>query len=154
MHRKKKSTWSDVTLPENLLKKAIERLENDHSIPTQTIEITAIDLNLADEAVESFHFFEYANVISDVHGIHDKYLISKIVLDMTNPQNTKLTLGSCRKAFTDIAASAGIPTDITDRIEVIEKITQPGMKYRIQLKKQLRNPILFQKKKQKSCQKK
>lgn len=117
-----KSTWSDVTLPENLLKKARERLENDYSIPTQSIEITAIDLNLADEAIETFHFFEYANVSSDVHGIHDRYLISKIVLDMTNPQNTKLTLGSCRKAFTDIAAGGGsVPTEITDRIEVIEK---------------------------------
>lgn len=127
------STWSDVTLPENLIEKARERLSRVGNI-TETIDITAIDLNLADEEIESFNFFEYADVRSDMHGIHEKYLIAKIEYDIANPQNTRFTVGKCRKSLTDILTSGSVPPEVTERIEKIEKnaVTSEEVKNKVE----------------------
>lgn len=128
------SAWSDVTLPENLLKKAEEKLQSFGNV-TETIDITAIDLNLANEEIASFNFFEYADVHSQTHGIHEKYLISKMELDITNPQNTKLTLGKCRKVFTDIQTmGSGVSSEVAERIEKIEKnaVTSEEVKNKVE----------------------
>ncbi len=71
------STWEDVTLPENLLKKAKEKLYGSLITLKETYEIKAVDLNLIDDAVEALNICEYVPVISRPHGIEGNYLLGK-----------------------------------------------------------------------------
>lgn len=90
------STWDDVTLPINLLTRAQAWLTGTGIKFKNTIEVTAIDLNLTDEDIESFSYCEYVEIESEPHGLEAYYLLSKLLIDIGEPQNTKLTLGETK----------------------------------------------------------
>ncbi len=94
------SIWEDVTLPENLLRKAKERLSAG-IVLKKTIEVRAIDLNLTDEQIESLKVCSYVRVVSAVHGIEAWYLLSKAEIHIDAPENTRYTLGAVKMALTD-----------------------------------------------------
>lgn len=92
--------YDDVTLPENLLRKGREALE-EAMHPTQTINVTAADLSAAGYDVQSFRFGRYEKVRSRPHGIDTYMLVSKMTTDLLNPASNKLTLGVTRKSYTE-----------------------------------------------------
>lgn len=93
-------SYSDITLPENLKRRAERELAKMvHFL--ETIEIKAIDLNLTSEEFHRFKFFEYVKVISEPHDLEDFYLIEKQTLDLNNPENNTITIGSTRKTLTE-----------------------------------------------------
>lgn len=112
------STWSDVTLPENLLKKAKEKLYGSFASLNETYEIKAVDLHLTDEQIESLNICEYVPVISKPHGINGQYLLNRADIDITSPQNTVYLLGATKRTLSDAhggsqSAPADIPKDIS-----------------------------------------
>lgn len=112
------STWDDVTLPENLIKKASEKLYNSFATLKETYEIKAVDLHLTDEQIESLNICEYVPVISKPHGINGQYLLSKADIDITSPQNTVYQLGATKRTLSDAHGStqsvqADIPKDVS-----------------------------------------
>lgn len=96
------STWDDVTLPENLLKKAKEKLFSSFITLKETYEIKAVDLNLTDETIEALNICEYVPVISRPHGINGNYLLSKAEIAITEPQNSMFYLGSSKRTLSDM----------------------------------------------------
>lgn len=90
------STWEDVTLPQNLLKKAKEKLYTSFVTLKETYEIKAVDLHLTDETIESLNICEYVPVISRPHGINGNYLLSKADIHIAEPQNSIFYLGSSK----------------------------------------------------------
>lgn len=94
------SIWEDVTLPENLLKKAKERLAAG-IVLKKTIEVRAIDLNLTDEQIEALKVCSYVRVVSAVHGIEAWYLLSKAEIHIDAPEQTRYTLGAVKMSLTD-----------------------------------------------------
>lgn len=84
--------WEDVTLPDNLINKAREYLKAG-AVSTKTIDVKAIDLNIIDTEVERIKLGDVIRVISPPHGIDTYMEVSKIVLDIESPQNSKITLG-------------------------------------------------------------
>ncbi len=112
------STWDDVTLPENLLKKAKEKLYGTFTMLSETYEINAIDLNLTDTTIEALNVCEYVLVKSKMHGFCEKYLLNKVEFFIAEPQNSVYHLGAVKKTFDDVnsrktVASANIPKDIS-----------------------------------------
>lgn len=111
------STWQDVTLPENLLKKAKEKLYGMFAALRETYEIKAVDLHLTDIQIESLDIYEYVPVISRPHGIDGKYLLYRADMDITSPQNTVYYLGATRRTLSDSHmvqyAPADIPKDVS-----------------------------------------
>ena len=113
-------TWDDVTLPDNLLRKANEELANAFSFD-KSIEVTAVDLSGANREISSFRIGTYNRVLSDVHGIEEQLLVTKLSLNFTNPKSDKMTLGKTFKSFTDQDKENGdIIGDIVEKVEKIE----------------------------------
>lgn len=107
------STWSDVTLPENLLKKAKEKLYGSFAALKETYEIKAVDLHLTDDQIESLNICEYVPVISKPHGINGQYLLSRADMDITSPQNTVYLLGATKRTLSDAhGGTQSVPADI------------------------------------------
>lgn len=111
------STWEDVTLPENLLKKAKEKLYGSLITLKETYEIKAVDLNLIDDAVEALNICEYVPVISRPHGIEGNYLLGKAEIHIAEPQNSMFYLGSSRRVLSDLnmgtAPAVTVPKNIS-----------------------------------------
>lgn len=112
------STWTEVTLPENLLKKAEVKLHDSFSALRETYEIRAVDLHLTDTQIESLNIYEYVPVVSKPHGIDGKYLLYKAEIDITSPQKTMYYLGATKRTFSDSHAAvqyapADVPQDVS-----------------------------------------
>ena len=111
------STWQDVTLPENLLKKAEEKLFGQFPALRETYEIKAVDLHLTDVQIEALNICEYVPVTSKPHGIEGKYLLYKADMNITSPQNTTYYLGATKRTLSDShivqQAPADIPKDVS-----------------------------------------
>lgn len=95
------TTWEDITLAANLLKKAKEYLTNTGILISSTLEINAADLSLTDDEINSFSFLDFIRVRSTVHGIDNTFLLSELELPYKDPQNTKITVGETRLSLVD-----------------------------------------------------
>lgn len=94
-----KTTWDDVTVASNLLRKAKEFLADSVKL-SATIELKAVDLSNVKD-IQAFHFLEYIRIISTYHGIDKTYLLEKLDIDLFNPQNTTIVLGETFKTLTN-----------------------------------------------------
>lgn len=94
------TTWDDVTTASALLSRGNDFLTDSVKLAL-TLELTALDLSYTDADIDSFNFCEYITVNSTYHGITEDYLLSKIQVDITNPANTKITLGESVLTLTD-----------------------------------------------------
>lgn len=99
--------YDDVTDPNILLENGQNDLLENIKL-SNTIELTAVDLNNVDKEIDSFKFCDYINILSTPHKINKSYLLKKMSIDLLNPQNTKITLGETIKTLTDT-------TTISDR---------------------------------------
>lgn len=110
------STWQDVTLPENLLKKAKEKLYGSFITMKETYEIKAVDLNLTDPDIEALDICEYVPVVSRPHGVNGRYLLNKAQICIAAPQNSVFYLGASRRVLADkggTVAPAVVPKNIS-----------------------------------------
>lgn len=117
------TTWDDVTIAENLQSKGVEYLKNTAIMLTNTITIKAFDLHFSDEEIEAFRIYGYVPLLSKPHDQEDRLKLTKLDLDLQNPQNTVITLGEIRLSLTDI--NAGIKRDNEQRLQDIIKIVSP-----------------------------
>lgn len=98
----KDTTWDDVTKANNLLTKGVEYLSKTATKLTNTIDITAIDLHASDAEIEAFRIYRHVLVNSKPHDHEGQYRLTKLDIDILNPQNTKITLGDTKQSMTDI----------------------------------------------------
>lgn len=100
------TTWDDVTDRNNLLQKGLEYLKNIGSKLANTITVKAVDLHFSDDDIEAFRIYKYVDVESKPHGHEEQYRLTKLEIDIQNPQNTVITLGNTQLSMTDVNASA------------------------------------------------
>lgn len=115
----KNTTWEDVTVSSNLYRKGKEFLSGEAVKLTETIELSSIDLQNLNANVNNFNYCEYIMVGSKPHNIEDLYLLSKIIKDLKNPQNIKITLGETKLTLTD--QNVNINNQLTQNVEKIEQ---------------------------------
>ena len=114
-------TWDDVTQAGNLKQKGLDALQE--KIKTvDTIEMTAADLSQMDKSFDDFRIGQYVFVDSLPHGIEDeKFLVTKMTLNLADPSQNKLTFGRVKSSFTeDSNKNDQIVGDLIDRTESIE----------------------------------
>ena len=107
------TTWDDVTVPANLLKKARDLLNNQGVKLKRTLKIKAVDK----PEVKSFDFLEFVQVKSTPHGIGATYLLTEKVTPLADPRGTEVTLGDTSLTLSD-ATSSGFK-DAQERIETV-----------------------------------
>lgn len=113
----KETTWEDITLVDNLKQKGIEFF-GDALKYTNTIEISAVDLHFSDEEIEGFRIYRNILTYSEPHNQEGIYKLTKLDIDILNPQNTKITLGETKRSMTDI--NAEIKAAITTNVQIIK----------------------------------
>lgn len=117
-------TWDDVTIADNLKRKAEEYLEESIN-QNVSIEVNPIDLHLIDRSIEPFKIGDYIHVRSVPHNLDAVMLCNKQTFDVLNPENDTLTLGYTYSTFTE--TSSKIPaiqttvTRINNRIQELNR---------------------------------
>lgn len=94
------STWDDVTDANNLTNKARNYLLGTAGF-CDNIEVTAADLHFSDAEIGSFRIYKKVKVVSKSHNIETNYNLTKLSIDLVNPQNTKIVVGTTRETLTD-----------------------------------------------------
>lgn len=99
------TTWEDVTAAENLQSNGVEYMENAVKM-ANTITVKAVDLHFSDEEIEAFRIYGYIDTESNPHGLSERYKLTRLEIDIHNPQGTVITLGDTQLSLIDINASA------------------------------------------------
>lgn len=120
-----KKEWSDITSTAELRRAAEEFLAEQMVLP-ETIEFTAYDLSLIDEKVDTFKIGVLTAVMDKPHDLvqytDDRkqnyvakwYLTSAAEINISNPANSKITLGAVedkaseKMSKTEIKATSGL----------------------------------------------
>lgn len=84
--------WDDVTLPENLLRKARQYLA-DSKLFITTLNLTAVDLAHLDKTLRSYEVGDSIRVISRPHGLDDYFLLREKTENLLNPADGNIVLG-------------------------------------------------------------
>ena len=112
--------WEDITLPQNLLKKAEEYLA-DNIMFEVSLDVSAIDLSTLNKDINSFRLGEYIRIKSTTHKINKTYLLKKLSIDIENPSKTQIQLGDSFKSLTDISiGQSSTSNDLITRVDTIE----------------------------------
>lgn len=115
----KESTWEDVTEAENLQTKGVNALSGDFTLQSDTVEVSAVDQHFTAEQVQSFRIYRKVKVRSSPHGMNGTFHLSKLSLDLLNPDNTKITVGATQRTLTDITSQRESST--VERVETVRK---------------------------------
>lgn len=108
-------TWDDVTRPESLLSKATDWLNNDGVTLKRTVEVSTLDLARLGFDVGKIKMYHNLRVVSAPHNVDVSYLVRKMEINLDNPEESEIALGSSEPTFTD--KTVGIIEKI-DKIEV------------------------------------
>ena len=98
--------WDDVTLPANLLSRAVQELVQKRMIAS-TVTLTAADLSAAGYDFNTFSVGTYVDVVDDKHPAHDllaRYLVKRLSVNWLDPTQNKLTLGATTYSMTERSA--------------------------------------------------
>ena len=78
-----------------------------NSFAESTINVSALDLNLTDEAYEAFAIGQAKRVISPPHGIDTTMILTGLRTNISNPEASQITLGTVSKGLTNYVAQGG-----------------------------------------------
>lgn len=89
-------TWDDVTTPEALKSKGNKWL-TDEQFDNVFIKVKAIDLGNISNKKEKFKLLDSIKVISSVHGMDRYFILSKMTLNLNNPESDVFELGKVER---------------------------------------------------------
>ena len=95
------TTWDDVTLASNLLRKGREYLDGQGVKLRDTIKLTAVDLHNVSADIQAFRFLDRVQVRSTPHGISSTYILTEITTPLSDPKGATITLGDARNTLID-----------------------------------------------------
>ena len=85
----------------------------------ETIDLTAADLSTVGLDVASFHLATQVQVTSKPHALDQRFVVSKLKIDLLNPAANGLTLGKTIQAFS--AALTGVAKGQGELLQTVEK---------------------------------
>lgn len=120
-----KNTWEDVTIPQNLLTKGQEFLQ-ENITASWSIEVSAVDLAMLGVNINFLDIGMSTPVISAPHGLDQDFTIKKKETNFLQPQNSTITLDTVIKRNTDQVSTADrtlsqMNQENTDRFMAIVK---------------------------------
>lgn len=107
--------WDDVSVADNLLKKAQDYLTNAQ-FESMSLELSAVDLHYLNPEIESLDLLDEVICISRPHGMDRRFPVSKMDIPIDKPEETIYTLGD--KVTTSMSASVKKESqEIKDKID-------------------------------------
>jgi len=95
--------FDDVTEPGNLMTKGKAHLASLVK-SLESIELTAADMATTGQDITSFHLGTWVETESTPHGINQRFLVSKLAINLSDPGANRMTLGGVVKTFTQQAS--------------------------------------------------
>lgn len=96
------TTWEDITDPGYLMSAGLDYLTSTALKLQSTTTIKAVDLHFSDDEIESFRIYRYIAVSSKPHEEESRHKLTRLEIDILNPQNTIITIGETVLSLTDI----------------------------------------------------
>ena len=118
--------WDDVTVPDNLLKKATEYLETTQ-YENLVITLTAVDLSLFGQDYDSFDIGDRVLCNAPPYGMKKVFPIMEMKIPLQQPDQAQLTLGENRQ-MTLTEQTSGKFSQIRKETADAEKIQSKWMK--------------------------
>lgn len=107
--------FDDISSASDLKVKGIEYLSQQVLI-VNSLDLSAADLATIDKTVNSFRIGTYVRVTTEPHSIDQNFLVDKISINLLNPTDNKLTLGTRFLTLTEkqnsikfIKGDSGVP---------------------------------------------
>lgn len=94
--------WDDVTDADNLRTKACAMLAGDGVTLLTNLSINACDLHCDEKTINSFRVGRNTLFKSAVHGYDQAFPLLELSIDIMDPANTSITLGSTVKSLIDL----------------------------------------------------
>lgn len=88
--------WDDVTTAKELLKKAKLYL-SEMQYENMQLEVKAVDFHLADDSIPAINLLDEIRVVSAPHGLDKFFPVTKLDIQLDQPENTLITLGTVVK---------------------------------------------------------
>lgn len=108
-------TWDNVTTVSNLLSKGKKYLQ-ETQFENLVIQVKAVDLGLTTNEFQKFKPLDLVRVISEPHGLDRYFMLTKMTINLNNPEQDTITLGKS-EANSLSAKTASTNSQIMDRIE-------------------------------------
>lgn len=115
----KTKTWDDVTIPDNLLRKAKQELAEILDVQT-VIEISALDMASINKDISNFKMYSKIKVTSQFHDLDDYFIPQKMTINLFNQANNKITLNGTISTITSSGSDNTAKVDTI--IQTVEKI--------------------------------
>ena len=96
-----RTTWEDVTRPENLLAKARAWLNEEGIKFTSSLELSFVDMSKLGIDIDSVELYQNVEVISEFHEIKATFLVDKTIEKLDQPEDVKITVGKVSKTLTN-----------------------------------------------------
>lgn len=119
---KKVVDFSDVTLPENLIKKAQEWL-TDKQFASLTLNLNAIDMSVLDRDIQSFELGDYIHAIASPFGMDSWFPVQQKTTCLSDAsQNAIVLSNTVQKSYTQQLASTekGIAQRLPQKGEILQ----------------------------------
>ncbi|MGI6663877.1 MAG: phage tail spike protein [Christensenellaceae bacterium] len=114
-----KTTWDDITLPQNLYQAGLNYLNTTATTLKETVSVTAVDLHNVDSSIAPLKFGEYIRVVSSLHNMNKSYIAKRAITPLNNPANARITLGDTSMTLT--GSRLEVERENVVRFENIEK---------------------------------
>lgn len=116
-------TWDDVTVPENLKKKAEEYLKSVQ-FEKMVLELKAIDLNLTDESFQRFEIGNMIQCVSTPNGLDREFPLTKKKVYITSFKNNTVTLGDETSAKSYTSSNRQSTAEMEETIKSLPSKTE------------------------------
>ena len=110
--------FDDITDPAELKLNGEAHLADSVKL-WESIELTAADMATTGQDITSFHLGTQVNVISNPHGLNQRFLVSKLSIKLLDPTANKMTLGKTIPALSE--AVKGVSDNQKVILQEVEK---------------------------------
>lgn len=108
-------TWDGVTLPQNLLTKAQQYMQ-EVQWDSMVLSISAVDLHKLNASVENIKLMDEIRAISTPHGMNRIFPVTKVSIPLDSAAGTKYTLGT-KVTQSLTSTTEAVSQDIMDKIK-------------------------------------
>ena len=120
--------WEDVTLPENLIKKARAYLEQSIYL-SDVLKLTAVDLANVDVDIKRLKTGYWTKVISRPHGVDVLYVLEERTRNLQEPGKDTISLGGTVATLSGSMAKS--QKDLSAKVEQIGQAATKGIDQKI-----------------------
>lgn len=120
--------WDDVTTP-SALKTKCEKYIKDYQFDNVVIQAKAVDFGYLSDNIQKFQLLDSVRIISEKHGMDRYFMLTKMKLNLNNPENDVFTFGKTIKVSLTASSNSAIdamqkqlttlPSEVLDKTQEV-----------------------------------